>query len=354
MRSVSTPKPPALSRGLQPCRSATLLALSLAACVPWLGSCRGCDAALTPGGDAVLNLLPSDSQTVISLDLAQIRRSPLWQALAQSSPAAVKDRDVLAQVKLRTGFDPIEDVHRIVVAFPEDARVSGQFAMVVYGTHMDEKRLVGYARDEGKLRHVAITQAEHAGQRMWVGDDAVTARAAFFIGEHTFVMGGGGWAQRMAEIMAAGGEGGLQSRAELRNLSRRLGSGHAAWAASVMSGRTRALLAADPRFEAASTIARLALTVDVAQGLAGLAVAEVSTSEHAKQLAIQLNRYILEARQSPKTLLLGVGPWLEGLVAQARGPQVEVKFHLSPSQTQSLAERLAGLVQLGRLRQALP
>ena len=309
------------------------------------GGCKGCEAPHEAVADRVFLLLPEQAQTVVSLNLREVRESVLWKAVATVGERSSDDLTILAAVKARTGFDPLVDVHRLVLAFPEDARANGEFALVAYGDHFDERRLVAYARDEAKARGFDIHQEEHAGRRLWVGSDARTKRAGFFLDEHTFILGGGGWAPQIAKL-AGQPRAALPSHAELSHLGKRVGTNHAAWAVAVVPSATRARLAAMPRFAATANISRVAVTLDLKQGILATARAELSTKESAQALAAQLNDYLREAKQSPKLLLMGIGPWLEGIAAVAQGPNVSVTMQLNPSQAQGMADRLTALLQL--------
>lgn len=310
-----------------------------------VAGCKGCEAPGQRRADPALALLPARAQTVVSLDLSQVRRSVLWKAVATAGQRSSDDLKILEGVKARTGFDPLVDVHRLVFAFPEDARANGEFALLAFGDHLDERRLVSYARDEAKARGFDLRQQEHAGQRLWVGSDEQTKRAGFFLNDHTFVLGGGGWAQQMAASVAQPPEA-LPTHAELSHLCARIGTGHAAWAVAVVPNATRTRLAGLPRFAAASNIARVAVTLDLKDGLAASLRAELSTKEDAQALAAEVNNYIREAKQSPKLLLMGIGPWLEGVAARAQGPNVTVSLQLNAGQAQAMADRLAALMQL--------
>ena len=126
-----------------------------------------------------------------------MRSSPVWQRLSALAGDDERDRRVLADFAARTGLDPLEHVHRIVAAFPEDARANGSFGIVMDGERFDERRLVTYARDQQSLSGGTLSQKDVAGRRLWVGDDGV---AGFFEGQARFVLGGGGWAERMAAL----------------------------------------------------------------------------------------------------------------------------------------------------------
>lgn len=328
-------------------RALVWVTLACALCVAAFeaAGCNSCEATREVAADPVLALVPPHTKTVVSLDLSQVRESGLWKAVAAAGQRSSDDLKILQTVKQRTGFDPLVDVHRLVFAFPEDARINGEFALVAFGDHFDERRLVSYARDEAKVRGFDIRQEEHAGQRLWLGSDTRTKRAGFFLNEHTFILGGGGWAQQMATLVGQPAPA-LPSHAELSHLSARVGTGHAAWAVAVVPSATRTRLAALPRFAAASNITRVAITLDLKDGLIATARAELSTKEAAQTLAAEVNNYIREAKQSPKLLLMGIGPWLEGIAATAKGPDVSVAMKLNASQAQGMADRLAALLQL--------
>jgi len=310
--------------------------------------CKGCEVQSPLSVDPALALLPAQTQTIVSIDLQQVRTSVLWNALSSATQGSAEDLKILGDLKVRTGFDPLVDLRRLVFAFPEDARVKGEFAMVAYGEHMDERRLVSYARDEAKSRGFHITQEEREGRRMWVGSDKLTARAGFFVDSQTFVLGGGGWAEKVAALVENPTQPSVARSAELSHLSARVGLGHAAWAAAVVPGATRTRLGADPKFAAAANIARVAVSLDLKNGLVASARAELSTKESATALTGEINNYIREAKQSPKLLLMGVGPWLDGLVARSEGPLVQIELKLDAAQAQSMADRLAALMKLAR------
>jgi len=95
-----------------------------------------------------LALFPASARIVAGVDVGQLRASPAAakvQALAIESQA---DQKALAEFQRRTGFDPIKQLTSLTVAFPEDARGSGDFGLLLRADRFDEARLVSYARDE--------------------------------------------------------------------------------------------------------------------------------------------------------------------------------------------------------------
>lgn len=312
--------------------------------------CQGCKETPQLMVDPALFRLPHETQTLVSLDVRQLRQSSLWAALLGSGQGALPHQKLLATLSDRTGWHPLRDIHRLVLAFPENAHEAGQFAIVIYGENFDERRLVAFARDQASLFGVAITQAEVAGQRAWVAHTSPVRQTGFFVGADVFVLAGGPWGETLAALASQPPKASAAGAEELANLCRRAGAGHAAWLASIVPNAVRAQLAADARFEAASTVSRVTISLSLNNGLALVGRAELSTAEHAASLASQLQRFALEARQSPQVLLLGLGPWLQGVRVVAEGPQVTAQVQLSPDQTQTLIERLSGLLSLAQVQ----
>src|SRR5690606_14427566 len=117
-------------------------------------------------------------------------------ALAARDPA---DQKLIREMHDRTGLDPLHDIASLLLAFPDDARRSGQFGMVVTGRSMDERRLITFARDQASLRGRDLSQRLHAGHRLWhdrTGGDL----EGFFLNGSNFVLGRGGWAERIATL----------------------------------------------------------------------------------------------------------------------------------------------------------
>lgn len=317
-------------------------ALTLAVCLLF----GGCRARPSPPAEPLPAILPASAQTLLSFDVQAIRRSPLWQAVSLAMQRRAAHAQLFAEVRARTGFDPLEDLQRVVVAFPEAARRSGEFALVLVADHADERRLVAYARDEASTRGQDIRQEEHAGRRLWV-EQGPPRRAGFFLDRRTFVLGGGGWGHLMAETASSAGEprDGPAGSGELWNLFHKLPRASAVRAVAVVPGSTRTQLAADSRLRAASSIARLALSLALDTGVEAHLRIETSSREAAQALGGQVERFMRDARQSPQVLLAGVGPWLEQVDIEAEGPTLHLSLRLTVAQTQTLSERIAVLVR---------
>lgn len=325
---------------------ALLAALSLGACRGGCGKRPG-----APAGQATLASLPADTRFVLSVDLARIRATPLWARLSALAADDPVDRERLRELTRRTGLDPLRQIHRVVAAFPENARQRGQFALVIEGEGFDEHRLVGYARAEAATRGGRITERTRGARTLWSSPGG-SSTAAFFVGQTRLVVAGGGWAEELADLAgrAAGQGPSAAGNPELVHLVTRLEAGRSLWFAALVPPELRKSFLADPKLTSAASVMRLAGGADLGPGLTAELVADLSNAADARALVARVQTTVRESKLNAQVLMMGLGPYLDALAATADGPRLRVTLTLSPDQVQELIERLNGLVRLARTR----
>ena len=319
-----------------------------------ISSCRGgcqrgtgaADPALTVQGR--LALFPASARIVVGVDVAQLRASPAAakvQALAIESQA---DQKALAEFQRRTGFDPIKQLTSLTVAFPEDAQGSGDFGLLLRADRFDEARLVSYARDE-LLKTGDDLIATKRGRLMLWSSKRDPALAGFFIDEHTFALGAGGWAARMADLVnKTNPSDSAATNLELVRLVDRAAGTHAIWGAAVVPAGTRRSLAAQPGLAEAATIDTMSAAIDFGKGMEAVLIADVATPDAARSLATKVAQSLRDAKRNPQVLMLGLGPYLGGVSARAVDRTFEVRATLGPEAVEDLVTRLAAMVSLAR------
>jgi hypothetical protein len=322
-----------------------------------LGSCRGgCrrgeDRAATVAGR--LALFPVGTKVVASIDVARLRASPAAAKLTAAVTQDPNDQRQIDEFSRRTGFDPLHQLASITVAFPEEARAHGEMGMVLRADHLDEARLVAYARDELQKSGDDLVGTPHGRFMLWASkrDPSVVG---FFIDAQTFALGGGGWGPRMADLAeSARPMDSAATDVDLASLVERAAGSHALWAAAIVPESTRKALADDPQFADARSILTLSAGIDLDKGLEAQLYADLATAAEARALALEVTTALRDAKRNPQVLMLGLGPYLDGVTARANDHVFELHATLGEAAFDDLVTRLGGLLHLMQGGQPVP
>jgi hypothetical protein len=323
--------------------------LAFAALSSCRGGCRrdgGADQALTPQGR--LAPFPAAARVVASVEVGKLRNSPAAAKVQQLALESQADKATIAEFQRRTGFDPIKQISSLTVAFPEDARGSGDFGLVLRADHFDEARLVAYARDELQKTGDDLVSAKRGRLTLWSSrkDPSVVG---FFIDDRTFALGAGGWGTRMADLADKNNPAdSAATNLELVRLVERAAGTHAIWGAAIVPAETRRTLAAQPGLADAATINTLSAAIDFDKGAEAMLIADTATADAARALATKVTESLRDAKRNPQVLMLGLGPYLGGVTARAADRTFEVHAALGPEAVDDLVTRLGALVALAR------
>jgi hypothetical protein len=367
--------------------------IALAACCR--GGCRrGPPPAGPLDGRLALALFPNQTRTVVALDIAKLRASslaPRLAALAISSPADDQRLDTFRQ---RTGLDPLRQIDSVTVAFPEEARARGELGIILRASHFDQTRLIAYVRDALQKDGDDLVPAPRGPNLLWAARKDPTL-AGFFLDEGTLLIGGGGWAEKMADLATARASArgtttpaSAESDKELLELCQRAAAGHAIWAAAIVPAELRRQLERDPRFAGASGVMRMALGIDLPAGggpldsgalaagasaalvgdgaasvnadgsvftaapagggLDAVFSADLATPQEAAALADKVVAALRDAKRDPRLLMLGIGPDLDSVASKAEGRTFSVQIKLDEAQVTDLFQRVSALLTLAR------
>src|SRR5262249_45837165 len=123
---------------------------------------------------------------------------------------------------------------------------------------------------------------------------------------------------------------------------------HAIWGAAIVPEETRRKLRQEPRFANAAAVLTLALGIDVGRELEAVLLAEVETAADAQGLARKVQETLRDAKHNAQVLMLGLGPYLDGVTARAVNHTFELRASLSEPQLDDLISRLGAFVTLAR------
>lgn len=328
---------------------ALLVAATAISSLLLFSSCRGGCSRQSTAGRPVAGALawfPAESRIVVAIDFARLRGTPLWGRLAALAQSTAEDQAQIAEIARRTGFDPLRQIESLTVAFPEEARNGGAMGVVLRGHGLDEARLVGYVRDQVAKQGDDLFSFRRDGRTLWATRKQPTA-AGFFPDDRTFVFGAGGWAEKMAEL-GRGALSGAEQNLQLVHLVERAGVTNPLWTAAIVPAATRALLAADPQLASGGGITTLALGVDLGAGLQAKLFADLGTRQQAETMTTQVTSAVRAAKQSPQVLLMGIGPYLDGITARTSDVTAHITVKLSDVQVADALERLRAFLTLAR------
>ena len=194
----------------------------------------------------------------------------------------------------------------------------------------DEARLVAYARDELQKTGDDLMATKRGRLMLW-SSKRDPALAGFFIDEHTFALGAGGWAARMADLVnQTNPSDSAATNLELVRLVERAAGTHAIWGAAIVPAETRRSLAAQPGLTEAATINTMSAAIDFGKGMEAVLIADVATPDAARSLATKVAQSLRDAKRNPQVLMLGLGPYLGGVSARAVDRTFEVRATLGP------------------------
>ena len=328
-----------------------ILLAALVAAASCRGGChRAQDRAATVEGR--LALFPVATRVVASLDAAKLRASPAAAKLGSLATQSEADKKQIEEFAHRTGLDPLTQISSITLAFPDEARAHGEMGLLLRADALDETRLVAYVRDQLQKTGDDLVATAHGRFTLWSArkDPDVVG---FFIDKQTFALGGGGWGARMADLAEAARPGdSAATNVDLVHLVERAAGAHAIWAAAIVPESTRRALAADPQSAAAAGVKTLSAGIDLGKGLDAVVLADLATPADASALATKATETLRDAKRNAQVLMLGLGPYLDGVTARAVDKTLELKATLGEPALDDLLARLKGLAALARGAQA--
>jgi hypothetical protein len=284
--------------------------------------------AARPGapGKAVgnaLGLLPSDSDTVVGVNLPQIAKSALWKQfepmiMAQAGEDYRKFKD-------KCGLDPMTAVSSVVVG---GKAADDQMVVVINGIKRSDFKKCAEAigdevsiKEDGKFMTVVSDGEENLFA--WSGDD-------------TFY-GGPDWTREDLEKVASGG--GATANPKIKELLGNVDMGAGLWVVNI--GESGGPMGMD--YQAAF------LSLSFEGGVKLDAGVRLNSAEEAKEAVDMANMQVAGAKSSP------FGKYLSTLVIKQNGADVIVQISLSMDEINALMNdpqlQMLGAMMMGQMMQ---
>ena len=330
---------------------ATAIAVAVVSLLAGLSSCRGgCSRApkATPPFGGRLALFPIETRSVVALDLVKLRAAPAVARLAKLALGNPADEQRLQVFRDRTGLDPASQLESVIVAFPAEARTRGELGILIRATRFDERRLIAYARDTLQPGGDDLVPTTRGHRTIW-STRKEPELAGFFVDEQTLVIGGGGWAVKMADLAdGAPASSSAQTDVELAEVCEKTAAHYAIWAAAIIPEALRQQLRDDPRFASAASVTHMALGIDLGAGLEASFAADLGNEKEAEAMVAKAAEVLRGAKRDPRVLMLGLGPELDGITGKAEGTGFTLRLVLAEPQVDDLLDRANAFLTLMR------
>lgn len=318
-----------------------LLASACATPSPSAPSSAGPTVRTEPDDHDLSNLVPADAQTMIAVDMAQLRESP-WTRDALSKAVS----EGRAAWKATRGFDELADLDQLVYAGLRD--LSAASSLLVAQGRLDRDALSDAFQKQGVAQPSNYRSVAILGQAPGSSSDGGPALG--FLTERT-VLSGSEIAVRAAIDCSFGITRGLAATAWVESLQKALAEGRG------MSRRAPALQGVFRLDEKAraqlqsemgegGAVEAVGMRVDLGADLDVSAVGQVHSSQQAQDMAARLSALIHEQRNRPVVLLLGLRGVVGGIRVVARGSSVEATLHVPEDQRELIAERMTTLAEM--------
>jgi len=298
------------------------------------GTATGTGARSVPDDEDLLDVIPAGPETLIDLDVAQLRSSPWSKGLLDAVTSEERTAKTAAQ-----GFDDIADVDRAVFAVSEGG--NGPTTLMIARGRFDQTR-IAEARipSWSPSSSSPWTSSSWRGSPLWSQGDAAVA----LLTPRTYLSGTPA-AVREAIDCAWGLTPGLRQSGPIATMERSLG----------VAGEHRrrpALLAiasiTEPmkkrvgeEIELPAGLEHVGLRLDIEHALDLSLLALLDSERDATAAAHLVDATVSEIRSRKALNALGLATIFDGATVAAEGPRMRGHLHLPEAKREDLSQRIA-------------
>jgi hypothetical protein len=322
---------------------ANIFALGLALVLVGTSGCSSCGAGGAGGAKEDLQLVPKETDILLSANLKRMRNTAMWRKLLDTrdeSASAKKDMDEFVQ---KCGLDPFAHIDSAFAAFPHSSP-SGEkeFAVILRGT-FNEAKLVECARDQAKKDGNELAESEYGGKKLYTSTKSGQQAFATFLDPKTIALGGKEWIKKVVDLAAGKGES-AKANEQLTGLIKRTKTADGLWGVGTVPQETRDKLKNDPSLSSAASMKDVFGSVDFAAGLAADLNVDTGADADAQEMVKKITDQITEARKNAQVMMMGLGTFLDGVKVEAKGPTFHATITLNQQQVDDLFNRAKGML----------
>ena len=292
-------------------------------------------------------MIPAEAAMGFHLNLAELRKKPIWKSLLELQKASPETESMLADLRDTGGIDLFKQVETAFFAYPLPAATAeatrSEFGVILHGGPFDEERLSNWSRERMKKQGLELGSRDFLGKKLYSDGSEGGAESAL-LDTGTAIAGGRQWIEKMIELsQAAPGAGppAADKRPELAPLLARVNTKGVLWGVSLVPESVRKQLAADPRTAGGASWKSVFAGCDIDdKGLSLKGAALLGSEADAKSLASSLKLLVTAFKLNPQVAATGLLPMLEGIQITPKGSEIEFDILLKQAQVDDLIARL--------------
>ncbi len=272
-------------------------------------------------GQNLLQHTPSSSSIIVSVNLEQLRASPIYQMIWGMMASNAEVQEVLTQMQTQAGFDPNTDLSTMLVALGGDDE---KFAILVEG-NFNVEQITAFFGTLGE--EMATTQ--YAGHTVYHDPSETGADKAYFsfVNNNLLAVGTQDELGAVLDVVAGTGTA-LAANEQLNSLCTATDMAGVFWFAGIMTPTMQADLVGSPM--AGMTTVRgdgnLTGGLNVAYYLG------TSTADEATAMSTFLQAGIAQARTQPEVAQMGLTGLLDAVTVASADNEVSINVAV-PEQT---------------------
>jgi hypothetical protein len=291
-------------------------------------------SASAGNGQNLISNLPQNSSVVFSVDVEQVRSTPVYQMLWGLLSANPEAQEVLTQMESQAGFNPNEHIRTLTFAL--GAEDQERFAVLIEGT-FDVARITTFlsAADAGEMATM-----DYQGHTVYhdpteTGDDKPYFT---FVNDSLFAIGT--QTELGAVLDAVGGGANLTANADLNAVVSSTDKSGAFWFAGVVTPSMAAEMVGTPM----ATMRTMSGGGTLSPGFQFNYNLGTDSAESAAALSAVITEGLTQARTAPEVAQMGLTSMLDGVTVTTADTSVNIAVSIPENTVNQIMGMLTAII----------
>jgi hypothetical protein len=309
-----------------------------------VGACKGGGA---PKED--LALVPQDAEVVVGVNLARMRGTAMWKKMMDMALSQEKAKTEFAEFnKNCVDVNAADGPETVFIALPSPSKAAKDGAVLLrLKTAIDDAKLGKCAEYVATKNNEKLVTSEYGGKKIYnsgASADADKGGLALLDGK-TVAFGSGAWLKKVIDLAGGKDQASAKKNEPLAALVKRAKTTDAIWGVGIVPASARESFKAQPQLAPMASLKAVLGSIDFASGLAVDVNMDTGSEADAKAINDQVTAQLAELKKSPQVMMLGMGPMIDPLKTEAKGPTFHVAIAYNQQQVDDMIARVQGLLK---------